>query len=191
MDEIKLHFGIAGVQDIAGVLALQELNLYDRLSEAERKKEGFVTTPFTPQQLEEVIGKEGLFVGRAGDQVMGYAFAGTWAYFEQWPIFPYMVSRFPNLNFQGKEITTANSFQYGPVCIAKEYRGQGWFNHIFEAMRLVWAQKYPISITFINQVNERSVAAHVKKLGWTIIDEFGFNDKRYYGLGFDMNSSVL
>ena len=32
-----------------------------------------------------------------------------------------MVSRFSTLSFGGKKITTKNSFQYGPVCIDKNY----------------------------------------------------------------------
>lgn len=50
---------------------------------------------------------------------------------------------------------------------------------------------YPISVTFINKVNKVSTKAHTKKLGWEVIDEFGFNGKEYIGLAFDMRRSVL
>jgi hypothetical protein len=102
-----------------------------------------------------------------------------------------MLSRFPNLSFQEKEITSTNSFQYGPVCIAFEYRGTGLLNLIFEEMRLEFSKKYPISVTFINKVNIISEKAHTKKLGWEIIDEFEFNDNTYIGLALDMHQSVL
>ncbi|MEL7002090.1 MAG: GNAT family acetyltransferase, partial [Bacteroidota bacterium] len=99
--------------------------------------------------------------------------------------------RFPDLTYKDYEITVANSFQYGPICIHEEYRGTGLINYLFEEMRLSFAKKYPLSITFINQGNPRSVKAHVNKLGWEIIDEFNFNDKLYYGLAFEMSKSVL
>lgn len=102
-----------------------------------------------------------------------------------------MVSRFPKLSFSGNKITTTNSFQYGPVCIDKEYRSRGVLNLIFEEMRLEFIKKYPMSITFINKVNVISEKAHTKKLGWEIIDEFEFNGNTYIGLAFAMKNSVL
>lgn len=102
-----------------------------------------------------------------------------------------MMVRFPQLSFNGKEISTENSFQYGPVCIEKKYRRQGLLNQIFEEMRLEFYKKYPISITFVNKVNVISEKAHTKKLGWAIIDEFDFNNNTYIVLGLDMKNSVL
>jgi hypothetical protein len=182
---------IGNKEDIPGVLALQEKYLYRNLSEIERES-GFVTTPFTVEQIEEILKQNGLFVAEnEAGKIISYAFAGSWNYFEQWEIFNVMVSRFPQLSFNGKEITTENSFQYGPVSIDKEYRGRGVLNLIFEEMRLEFLKKYPLSITFINKVNAISLHAHTKKLGWEIIDEFEFNNNTYIGLAFDMKKSVL
>ena len=46
-------------------------------------------------------------------------------------------------------------------------------------------------MTFINRLNPHSYHAHTKKLGMTVIDEFEFNGRPYYGLAFDMARSVL
>ena len=123
--------------------------------------------------------------------IIAYVFAGTWAYFQQWAIFELMVARFPMLQFNGQKITVENSFQYGPVCIAKAYRREGLLEKIFEEMRQVFVQRFPISITFINKVNVTSEKAHTKKLGWVIIDEFEFNDNAYIGLAYDMKKNSL
>ncbi|WP_242927965.1 GNAT family N-acetyltransferase [Pontibacter vulgaris] len=180
----------AMASDIPGVRKLQDVYLFDNLSEEERLQ-GFVTTPFTIPQLKQIISEGGLFVATDKSEVVAYAFAGSWDYFSQWPIFPYMVSRFPQLKYKNVEVTSENSFQYGPVCIAMDYRGKGLLNKLFETMRLELLKQYPLSITFINQVNKRSLNAHVHKLGWTVVDEFEFNNKNYYGLAFDMQESVL
>lgn len=186
---ISTHIG--SKRDIPGVLDLQEKYLYRNLTEEELKK-GFVTTPFTVEQLQELIDLNGVFIAKnEEDKVIAYAFAGSWKYFEQWKIFNYMVSRFPLINFRGQKITTENSFQYGPICIDEEYRGRGVINQIFEEMRLELVKRYPISVTFINQVNVISKEAHTRKLGWEIIDEFEFNNNHYISLGLDMTKSVL
>lgn len=182
---------MASLKDIDGILSLQEKYLYRNLTEEERKK-GFVTTPFTVPQLEEIIRQKGLFVAyNEANNIVAYAFAGSWKYFEQWEIFNLMVSRFPLISYKGREITTENSFQYGPVCIDEKYRGTGLLNLLFEEMRIELLKRYPISITFINKVNVISQVAHTKKLGWEIVDEFEFNNNNYIGLALDMNVSVL
>ncbi|MBC3872478.1 GNAT family acetyltransferase [Undibacterium flavidum] len=138
--------------DIPGILALQERNLLSNLSEAEQKN-GFVTTAFTVAQIEELLRYGGVFVAvetSAHDQsetVTGYALAGTWAFFAQWPIFPFMLGRLPALHFEEQAITEANSFQYGPVCVDAAYRGLGVFPRLFEAMRLGMCERYSIGAT--------------------------------------------
>lgn len=180
-----------GISDILGILSLQEKNLFSNLTTEEREF-GFVTTPFTKIQIQEIIKQNGIFVAENNENIIiAYAFAGSWKYFEQWDIFNYMVSRFPKLSFNGAIISTENSFQYGPVCIDKNYRGKGVLNLIFEEMRIQFSKRYPISITFINKVNVISEKAHTKKLGWRIIDEFNFNNNTYIGLAFDMKKSVM
>ena len=182
---------IGTVADIKGIRALQEKNLFSNLTEKERET-GFVTTPFTTNQIEEIIKQNGIFIAENDDNLIAaYAFAGNWKYFEQWEIFNVMTSRFPKLSFEEHQISTENSFQYGPVCIDKDHRGKGLLNLIFEEMRIEFVKKYPISITFINKVNVISEKAHTKKLGWKIIDEFKFNNNTYIGLAFDMKKSVL
>jgi hypothetical protein len=46
---------------------------------------------------------------------------------------------------------------------------------------------YPIGVTFINKINERSYKAHTTKLNMVVIDEFSFNSNNYYGLAFETN----
>ena len=117
------------------------------------------------------------------DVIAGYAYAADWNYFSQWSIFPYMVSRFPQLQFDDYQITTDNTFQYGPVCIDITLRGKGIFPQLFAIMRSSLANRFPIGLTFINQINKRSLAAY-QKLDLAIIDEFKFNDNEYYTLAF-------
>jgi len=178
-------------KDIPGVLALQERYLFRNLNEVERQK-GFVTTPFTPHQIEVILKQNGLFIAEnETNAIVGYAFAGSWTYFKQWDIFNVMISRFPQLNFRAKTITTYNSFQYGPICIEESYRGTGLFQKLFEVMRIEFSKRYPLSITFINAVNVVSERAHTQKLGWEIIDTFEFNHNNYIALAFNMTHSVL
>ena len=185
----SIQFETAKMSDIDGVLALQDLYLVAKLSE-EEKASGFVTTPFTINQLTEVINQNNLFIAKDQNKIIAYIFAGSWDLFKQWPIFDYMSSLFSELTFLDFDITTTNSFQYGPICIHKEYRGKGLITPLFEFMRTHVLQKYPLALTFINKINIPSTKAHTEKLKWTIIGDFKFNNNEYLILAYDMNQAV-
>ena len=185
----NLPLQLAKLEDADGILALQELYLVSNLSEDE-KKSGFVTTPFSAEQLTYVINNEGLFIAKDDQKIIAYIFAESWDFFSQWPIFDYMISLFPKLKFLDFEINSTTSFQYGPICIDKKYRGKGLINLLFEFMRIHIVKKYPLSLTFINKTNAPSLKAHTEKLKWTIIADFEFNNNNYYILGYDMNMPV-
>lgn len=176
--------------DISGILSLQERNLYSNLSETDHPN-GFVTTSFTFAQLEKLLIEEGIFVAVSNNKVVGYAMAGSWKFFSQWPIFPYMSARLSTLRFMKSVIDTENSFQYGPVCIDVSYRGSALFPLMFEKLRIELSKRYPIGITFINRVNQCSFAAHNRKLGMQVIDQFEFDGRQYHVLAFDTKVSVL
>jgi hypothetical protein len=178
---------LATTADITGIQALQAANLVTNLSAADRASNGFVTTPFSPAQIQTLIDQRGVFVigpVAAADAIAGYAMAGSWEFFCQWPIFEEMVYRFGRFQFQGQTLTLENSFQYGPVCIELALRGQGILPVLFGQVRSEMATRYPIGYTFINQANPRSLAAHSRKLGLEIVDEFEFSGSTFSGLAF-------
>ncbi len=170
-------------EDFPQLLALQQQYLVTNLSE-EEKKDGFVTTLFTEIQLKQILDENGMFVALDQDKIVGYVFAASWSFFSQWPIFPFMSARFPQLSYNGKTITTENSFQYGPVCIDKDYRGKNILQLLFEQVQVNLQSRYPFGATFINKKNPRSFHAHTTKLPLTVIDEFEFNNNQYWTLAF-------
>lgn len=188
MKNIQLE--VAKLSDIEGVLDLQKLYLVSNLTE-EEKKSGFVTTPFSVEQLTYVINNEGLFIAKDKGKIIAYIFAESWDFFSQYPLFEYMISLFPKLKFLDFEINSTTSFQYGPICIDKKYRGKGLINLLFEFMRIHVVKKYPLSLTFINKTNIPSYKAHTEKLKWTVIGDFQFNNNNYYILAYDMNMPAL
>jgi len=88
------------------------------------------------------------------------------------------------------QLTTDNSYQYGPVCIDKSIRGSGALEIMFDFSREHMAKRFPILVTFINKINPRSYAAHTKKLGLTVIQEFEYNSNNYYELVYDTSKPV-
>ncbi len=185
-----MEYKNATIKDISGVSQLQKKYHISTISD-EDKPDGFVTTLFTDDQFRELIEKEnGLAIACDGDKVVAYAMAASWQYWSAWPLFQHMINDLPNTNYLNQVLSTENSYQYGPICIDKEYRGTEVLPNLFEFSRLQMKDRYPILITFINQINGRSYKAHVDKLGLEVIKQFSFNNNQYYMLGYDMRKKT-
>ena len=187
----NMEYRNANIKDIEGVSKLQKKYHVSTVSEEDRK-DGFVTTLFTEEQFASIIEKEnGLTIAINDGEVCAYAMAASWQFWSAWPMFQFMIKDLPNVTYLGKKLTEQNSFQYGPVCIDKIWRGKNIVCNLFEASRRQMKKRFPILITFINQANPRSYVAHTKKVGFEVIKTFSYNNNQYYELGYDMEKPAI
>ena len=170
----------ATMEDFDGIRALLKANHVDYIAE-ELKKDGFVTTNMTDDQLTRLITVEdGVTIAKEGEKVLAFAFAAPWEFWKEWPFFAYMIEHLEEYEFEGQTLTTKNTYQYGPVCVDHAVRGTGIFEKVFFASLATMESRYPIMATFINQINGRSFAAHTQKAGMTKSGTFDFNRNHYY-----------
>lgn len=163
---------------------MQNENLLDYLAPDERG-DGFVSTPFTLELLQELQNPDTFFVARAADGALaGYVFVGSWAFCARWPAFQVALERFP-LRWNDQPLKAEDTFQYGPVCVARAFRGQGVLPLLFERVKSEMRSRFEVGTTWINMANGRSLRAHVEKLGLVPLDEFAFDGKEFVLLGFE------
>lgn len=185
-----MKYKIAELSDIEGVLDLHYRYQVDSIPE-EEKKDGFVTTAFTKEQLTDLINEEnGLFIGIKDNEIVAYVMAASWQFWSIWPMFAHMIKDLPNLQYLGQTLSVDNSYQYGPVCIDKKVRGTGVLEGIFDFSREEMSKLYPILVTFVNKINPRSYHAHTRKLGLEVIQEFEFNNNSYHELVYDTSKKI-
>lgn len=171
----------ATMKDFDRIAALHRAYHRDFMAPEDRP-DGFVTTNFTPEQLEALIVKEkGVMIAKDDDgRVAAYATAAPWAFWAQWPLFAYMIDHLPEYQLDGQVLTTENSYQYGPACVDKPERGSGLFAALFHASLDSMKDRYPMMATFINQINKRSYAAHTRKVHMHESGTFDFHGNHYY-----------
>ncbi len=186
-----MQLKIAELKDIENILKLHAKYQLATIAEDD-KKDGFVTTGFSKEELTSIIEEEqGIFIAIKEDTVLGYVMSASWQFWSKWPMFVHMIKDLPKLNYLGQTLTIDNSYQYGPVCIDKSMRGSGLLEKLFDFALESMSKKYPILVTFVNVINERSYAAHKRKLGLDVIQEFEFNNNRYYEMVYDTSKRVL
>jgi hypothetical protein len=182
---------IAQISDIEKVLELHAKYQVDSIKQ-EDKKDGFITTSFTKEQLTKLINEEqGLFIAIKGEDIIAYAMCASWHFWSMWPMFVHMIKDLPNLKYLGHTLSVENSYQYGPVCVDKSVRGTGVLEALFDFSRAEMSKKYPILVTFINKINPRSYEAHTRKLGLEVIQEFDYNNNNYYELVYDTSKKLF
>lgn len=170
---------VATTTDIDDILKLHAKYQIDTIQE-EDKKDGFVTTPFTKEELSSLIDQEqGIFIARADGEVVAYVMSASWDFWSKWEMFRFMVSNLDGKQYQDIKITSANSYQYGPVCIDKRYRGSGLLEQIFAFALEKMSKRFEILITFVNKENPRSMKAHRQKIGLDVLSEFEYNGNSY------------
>lgn len=186
-----MEYKIAQIKDIEKVLELHSKYQIDTIRQ-EDKKDGFITTAFTKEQMIDLITLEqGLFIAIENEKIVAYVMSASWKFWSRWPMFAFMMEDLPNLEYLGQKLTVQNSYQYGPVCVDIEYRGSGVLEKIFDFARENMAKRFPILVTFINKINSRSYEAHTKKLKLEVIKEFTYNNNNYYELVYDTSKSLF
>ena len=82
-----MEYKLAQIEDIEKVLELHFKYQIDSIKE-EDKKDGFITTAFTKEQMKNLIlEEEGLFIAIQNKKIVGYAMSASWKFWSNWPMF--------------------------------------------------------------------------------------------------------
>jgi hypothetical protein len=186
-----MQYKVAELADIESTLKLHAKYQLASIAQ-EDKKDGFVTTSFTKEELTDLITQEqGLFILKDGEEVLAYVMAASWEFWSKWEMFEHMIKDLHNLAYLGQTLSVENSYQYGPICIDKSVRGTNVLKEIFNFSLKHMHKRYPILVTFVNKINPRSYESHKRKLGLDVIQEFEYNSNLYHQMVCDTSKPVV
>jgi hypothetical protein len=168
----------ARAEDYAKIVNLQQENTPDRLSEAE-KRQGFVVSSMDERQLDAVNQALGILVAVDGEQLAGFVCMVPSETTPRHPVVEAMLASFGQQQFDGKPLQQQRVFVYGPVCIGKQWRGQGILQNLFAAVKAHARVSYDLGAAFIDDRNPHSLAAHVQGLKMTALAPFSCQQQHY------------
>jgi hypothetical protein len=157
--------------DYAAILNLQSANYVANLSVHEREQ-GFLSAQFSPEQTAQIAKDVGTIVAVIDDQIVGFVCAFRNEFETGSPVIAKMLESYDRMIFEGRTLNSFRSYIYGPVCIAREYRGQGLLRGLYEAQKKDLAGQFEIGVAFVSRSNPHSLAAHVKGLGMSEVGNF-------------------
>lgn len=176
---------LATREDFGAFAALQEQVLVSNLA-LDQRAQGFVSTAFSPDDLEEILRLDacGSWIAETQNgELVGSVFGLGWNYCARRPLFQTWLKRFP-IAFDGAFVDEANSFQWGPVAVDARFRGTGVLPALFAGVKHDFAPRFAFGATCISTRNPRSLAAHTRKLGMRVVDEWPFDDVPWNTLVF-------
>lgn len=155
-------------EELAQIYQLSQLNLKPNISAREQKEEGFVTWSYSIELLEQMHRLAPSIIAKDGDQVVAYALTTLK---ESGSFHPDLRDLFQNLaevSYNGSLLSSHHFYCMGQICVAKEYRGKGLVNALYQKHREVYGRKYDFILTEISTRNYRSLKAH-RKIGFQTI----------------------
>jgi len=149
------QIGRAEVHDADGILALMTAN--------QPEKGGLLSANLSRETLVTMLQAQPCVVARQADKVVGFLLTGTRAMSNVVPVVRAMLTTYTG---------TPDAYVYGPVCVARELRGQGTARAMFAHLRQLLPQRE--GILFVRNDNAASLQAH-RKMGMRVVGDFEFN----------------
>jgi hypothetical protein len=169
--------------DYAAILNLQSANYIANLSAHEREQ-GFLSGQFTPEQTAQIAKDLGTIVAVMDDQIVGFVCAFRNEFETGSPVIAKMLESYDRMIFEGSALSSFRSYIYGPVCLARDFRGRGLLRGLYEAQKKDLAGQFEIGVAFVSRSNPHSLDAHVKGLGMTEVSDFECRGNIYVTLAF-------
>nr|WP_275658906.1 GNAT family N-acetyltransferase [Shewanella sp. Isolate11] len=135
---------------------------------------------FSQDELSILVKQHWIVVAESDGEIVGYVIAGSWSFFENWPIYRRLLSRIHQHSIEQQGLTQTNCCQYGPIWISPAHRGKGIFEALVSELKSQVKVRYPFMLTFIAEDNDRSFAAHTQKAAMQVVDFFDFDGRDYY-----------
>ncbi len=167
----------ATTKDLAGVVALQNLNLVSNLSE-DQKKDGFLSGAFSEEQFAEMNQDVGILVSVDDDKVAGFICVGSVEFNLPYPLPKAMIEEFSRIQFDRKSLSTYECVIAGPVCVAREKRGTGLFDFMYGQVYKILPAHINMITTLVSKSNPRSLKAH-EKVGMQIVGDFHYQGRDF------------
>ncbi|MEN0003160.1 MAG: GNAT family N-acetyltransferase [Bacteroidota bacterium] len=158
-------------RDITDLLELQAANLPTAISQEEARSQGFVTVQHSPQLLKEMMAAAPQIIIRDRALLAGYALAMPVSMREKIPVLIPMFEQIDQLQLHGKSLSSTPYIVMGQICIAKPYRGEGFFDWLYDGLRMHLSDAYEFIITGVATRNMRSLKAH-QRVGFQVLHSY-------------------
>ncbi|EOX3961141.1 N-acetyltransferase family protein [Vibrio alginolyticus] len=177
--EEAMKIRAAKLEDISQIVELQKSCHVSNLDESD-KSDGFLNTVMDEALLTQVIEQEqAIFVAELNNTIVAIAACASWKFWECSEGLTSVANKLGSLVVGNTQLSSTNSYFWGPVCVSKACRGQGVFEKLFRFSCGVRGVEFPYVYTYVHKDNARSFAAHTNKAGFKYTKDFELNGQTF------------
>jgi len=155
-------------EELQQIIQLSYQNLRTKISEEEKKSQGFVSWDYSFELLHKLNDQHPHVIVKDNNKVIGYALVALKEARSFHPALEQMITDLEPLLYNDKKLSACEYYVMGQVCIDKAYRGKGIFEMLYQKHKTLFEKDYDFVVTEISTSNSRSLSAH-KKIGFKII----------------------
>jgi predicted GNAT superfamily acetyltransferase len=178
-----IEYRRAGPEDYGEIVRLQRENYIANLT-AEERREGFLSAEFSLEQVAAIAGDLGIAIVTMYDDLAGCLCGIRREFDHRSPVVAKMLETYDHVWFQEQPLSAFNSYIYGPVCIARQYRRRGLLRGLYDFQKKDLAGQFEIGVALVSHSNPHSMQAHVEGLGMIEAGEFEVNGNVFAILAF-------
>ncbi len=165
---------VSNFEQLKKIHLLNQQNLKLNLSKEICREEGFVSWLYPLELLKQMhLISPSVIVQHEG-QIAGYALTATKEMRPFHPDLDIMFQNLQELQYEGRSLAYCNFYCMGQICVAKNFRGQGIVNLLYQKHKEINSKQYEFILTEISTANLRSLKAH-EKIGFKKI--YNYRDK--------------
>ena len=152
---------VTAPREVEQILALQAENHRDRVDAQTAARDGFTSVRHDPAVLQAMNRAYPSAIAKADERLAGYCLMMPQEFRGQVPILQPMFALLEGLHWRGDALAgNPRWFVMGQVCVARDFRGQGVFDGLYDRLRQAYSPRFDFTVTEISQRNARSLRAH-------------------------------
>ncbi len=171
---------VSEFSELEGIKTLQEVNLKKNLSATEAEADGFVTAEYSIEFLQTLHEKSPSVIAKDGNRVVGYALVAVKSIRDQHALLADLFNSIDEIVYKGHLLKNSDYVVVGQLCVAKEYRGLGLVQLMYQLFKTSFSDTFDYCLTDIAYNNPRSLKAHLKN-GFVVADIL-----HYGGISWDI-----
>lgn len=169
-----LHVSLVGnEEELSQIHELNQKNLKPNIDVNEQKVEGFVSWLYSFELLKQMNQLAPSVIVKNNNEVIAYALTTL----KEASLFHndlrIMFQNLEAVQYNGKPLSAYNFYCMGQICVAKQHRGKGIVNLLYQKHKEVYSSQFDFILTEISTSNKRSMKAHENagfKIIYTYID---------------------
>jgi len=169
-----------GEWELAGIQQLQRENLFKNLLPGVAEKEGFVTAEYSFEFLKNLHGDCPSIVAVDGDKIAGNALVALTSIRNFHDLLSDLFNAIDKVKYKGEFLKDKSYVVVGQLCVARDYRGQGLANRLYQFFRSQLSGQFDYCLTDVARDNPGSLKVHLKS-GFQVVDTL-----QYGGLEWDI-----